>query len=65
MLKKLLIVTLLIGFNSLSNSTKAQTSTETITIQKAPFYLHMIELEDDGFVETLRKKLLWGADPRN
>ena len=44
--------------NTLENNT-------TITIQKAPFYIHMIELEADGFVETLRKKLLWGADPRN
>jgi len=35
MLKKLLIVTLLIGLNSLSNTSKAQTSSETITIQKA------------------------------
>tara|TARA_B110000967_G_scaffold202603_1_gene241770 strand:- start:1300 stop:2181 length:882 start_codon:yes stop_codon:yes gene_type:complete len=44
--------------NTLENNT-------TITIQKAPFCVHMIELKDDGFVETLRKKLLWGADPRN
>jgi len=44
--------------NTLENNT-------TITIQKASFYIHMIELKEDGFLETLRKKLLWGADPRN
>jgi len=44
--------------NTLENNT-------TITIQKAPFCIHMIELKEDGFLETLRKKLLWGADPRN
>jgi len=25
----------------------------------------MIELKDERFIETLRKKLLWGADQRN
>jgi hypothetical protein len=25
----------------------------------------MIELKDARFIETLRKKLLWGADQRN
>jgi NAD+ kinase len=44
--------------NTLENNT-------TITIQKAPFSINMIELKEDGFLETLRKKLLWGADPRN
>jgi NAD+ kinase len=44
--------------NTLENNT-------TITIQKAPFSIQMIELKEDGFLETLRKKLLWGADPRN
>jgi NAD+ kinase len=36
-----------------------------ITIKKAPYSIHMIELEDVTFIETLRKKLLWGADQRN
>ena len=44
--------------NTLENNT-------TITIQKSPFCIHMIELREDSFLETLRKKLLWGADPRN
>ena len=37
----------------------------TITIQKAPFKLKMIEFTEDTFLKTLRKKLLWGEDKRN
>jgi NAD+ kinase len=44
--------------NSLENSIG-------ITIKKAPYSIQMIELEDGAFIETLRKKLLWGADNRN
>ena len=44
--------------NSLDNSIG-------ITIKKAAFDIKMIELEACTFIQTLRKKLLWGADPRN
>lgn len=44
--------------NSLDNSIG-------ITIKKAAFDIKMIELEAVTFIQTLRKKLLWGADPRN
>ena len=44
--------------NSLDNSIG-------ITIKKAAFDIRMIELEAGTFIQTLRKKLLWGADPRN
>ena len=44
--------------NSLDNSIG-------ITIKKAAFDIKMIELEAGTFIQTLRKKLLWGADPRN
>lgn len=37
----------------------------TVTIQKAPFKLKMIEFTEDTFLKTLRKKLLWGEDKRN
>ncbi|NJW53629.1 NAD kinase [Salinimicrobium oceani] len=37
----------------------------TITIQKAPFKLKMVEFTEDSFLKTLRKKLLWGEDKRN
>ncbi|MGY0393472.1 NAD kinase [Bizionia sp. KMM 8389] len=37
----------------------------TITIKKAPFTIKMIELLEESFLDTLRKKLLWGEDKRN
>ena len=36
-----------------------------VTIKKAPFTINMIELNDKTFLDTLRKKLLWGEDKRN
>ena len=36
-----------------------------ITIKKAPYFIHLVELHDNSFIETLRKKLLWGEDKRN
>ena len=36
-----------------------------ITIKKADFKIKMIELQDESFLVTLRKKLLWGEDKRN
>ena len=50
---------------SLDSRIKTLKNNTTITIQKAPFSIHMIELKDERFIETLRKKLLWGADQRN
>lgn len=36
-----------------------------INIKKSPFTIKLVQLEDDSFVKTLRKKLLWGEDKRN
>jgi NAD+ kinase len=36
-----------------------------IRIRKAPFSVRLIVLEEDSFLNTLRKKLLWGEDRRN
>ncbi len=36
-----------------------------ILIKKAPFSIKMIELNHHTFIQTLRKKLLWGEDTRN
>jgi NAD+ kinase len=41
-----------------------QNDTE-ITIQKAPFTIKMVHLNEDSFIKTLREKLLWGEDKRN
>lgn len=44
----------------------ATLSNDTIvTIKKAPFTIKMVELLDESFLDTLRKKLLWGEDKRN
>ena len=36
-----------------------------ITIKKADFTIKMIDLLNESFLTTLRKKLLWGEDKRN
>jgi len=36
-----------------------------VTIKKAPFKIKMVELMNESFINTLRKKLLWGEDKRN
>ncbi len=36
-----------------------------ITIKKASFKIKMVELINETFIDTLRKKLLWGEDKRN
>lgn len=36
-----------------------------IKIKKAPFNIKLIELKNESFLKTLRKKLLWGEDRRN
>ncbi|MBT3588627.1 MAG: NAD kinase [Flavobacteriaceae bacterium] len=36
-----------------------------ITINKAPFHIKLVQLSEDSFIKTLRKKLLWGEDKRN
>ncbi|MCB0446227.1 MAG: NAD kinase, partial [Gelidibacter sp.] len=35
-----------------------------VTIKKAPFKIKMVELISESFIDTLRKKLLWGEDKR-
>ncbi|MGA8855236.1 MAG: NAD kinase [Christiangramia sp.] len=36
-----------------------------IIIKKAPYCINFVELQEDSFLNTLRKKLLWGEDKRN
>lgn len=35
-----------------------------ITLQKAPYKLHMVKRKGQTFFETLRKKMMWGVDSR-
>ncbi|RMA56674.1 NAD kinase [Ulvibacter antarcticus] len=37
----------------------------TITIKRASFTVKFVQLMDNSFIKTLRKKLLWGEDKRN
>ena len=41
-----------------------QNDTEII-IEKAPYAINLVELNGDSFLQTLRKKLMWGEDKRN
>lgn len=36
-----------------------------ITVKKSPFTIRLMELERNGFIKALRKKLMWGEDKRN
>ncbi|MCB0383084.1 MAG: NAD kinase [Psychroserpens sp.] len=36
-----------------------------VTIKKANFKIKMVELLQESFIDTLRKKMLWGEDKRN
>jgi NAD+ kinase len=36
-----------------------------LSIKKTPFQINMVEIHDETFLKTLRKKLLWGEDKRN
>ncbi|TCK67533.1 NAD+ kinase [Winogradskyella wandonensis] len=37
----------------------------TVKIEKAKFEIKMVELHSESFLDTLRKKMLWGEDRRN
>jgi NAD+ kinase len=36
-----------------------------LTLKKTPFQINMVEITEETFLKTLRKKLLWGEDKRN
>lgn len=40
-------------------------NTTSVTVKKADFTIKMVERLDETFLDTLRKKLLWGEDRRN
>ncbi len=52
-------------FISLDSRIATIDSKTEIFIEKAPFTIKMIELNNQTFIQTLRKKLLWGEDTRN
>lgn len=50
---------------SLDSRTATVDNQTKVTIKKAPFTIKLLQLHDDSFIQTLRKKLLWGEDKRN
>ena len=50
---------------SLDSRITGLTNETTITVKKAPFSMKMIQLNEESFIKTLRKKLMWGEDKRN
>jgi NAD+ kinase len=50
---------------SLDSRIATLSNNSTVIIKKAAFKIKMIELENESFLSTLRKKLLWGEDKRN
>ncbi len=50
---------------SLDSRIATLNNTTIVTIKKASFKIKMVELVNESFIDTLRKKLLWGEDKRN
>jgi NAD+ kinase len=50
---------------SLDSRITSVTNETLLRIRKTSFQINMIEFKDEGFLKTIRKKLLWGEDRRN
>ena len=50
---------------SLDSRIATFTNNTRLTVQRAPFSIKLVQLPEDSFIKTLRKKLLWGEDKRN
>lgn len=50
---------------SLDSRITSVTNDTLLRIKKTPFQINMVEFKDEGFLKTIRKKLLWGEDRRN
>lgn len=50
---------------SLDSRINAVSKDTVIQIKKSPFTVKIIEFNEDSFLNTIRKKLLWGEDKRN
>ncbi|CAM3666521.1 NAD kinase [Flavobacterium gelidilacus] len=50
---------------SLDSRITTVTKETSLTIKKAPFEIKMVDFFEEGFLKTIRKKLLWGEDKRN
>lgn len=50
---------------SLDSRTATMENETQVIIKKAPFTIKLLQLHEDSFIQTIRKKLLWGEDKRN
>ncbi len=50
---------------SLDSRIAAVSKDTIVKIKKTPFTISIIEFTEESFLNTIRKKLLWGADKRN
>ena len=50
---------------SLDSRITSVTNETILTIKKSPFQIEMVDFYEEGFLKTIRKKLLWGEDKRN
>lgn len=50
---------------SLDSRITSVSNETTLTVKKTDFYISIIEFPEEGFLRTIRKKLLWGEDKRN
>lgn len=50
---------------SLDSNTYTLKNETEITIEKSPFKIITVQLNNQSFLKTLRNKLMWGEDPRN
>ncbi len=50
---------------SLDSRAESVTSNTQLAIKKAPFNFKIVRLNQENYLKTLRKKLMWGIDNRN
>lgn len=50
---------------SLDSRMTSVSNETTLTVKKANFFISIVEFPEEGFLRTIRKKLLWGEDKRN
>ena len=50
---------------SLDSRITSVSNETTLTVKKSNFFISIVEFPEEGFLRTIRKKLLWGEDKRN
>lgn len=50
---------------SLDSRITSVSNETTLTVKKTNFFISIVEFPEEGFLRTIRKKLLWGEDKRN